>query len=136
MASLNPRKTPHVRDEGPIVTVTPPPELTDEALTSILHGLEDCLARGSPYVLIFDLSQSGIPNAVQRGKLAAHIRKNKPRSQLWVRGIGVVAPSPLVRGMLTAIFWLEPLGVPHEVFPTLIEARSWSRWQVAPKGRS
>jgi hypothetical protein len=116
--------------------VTPPPELTDDAVKSILLGLEACLARGSPYALIFDLSRSGIPNAVQRAALAAHIRKNKPRSELWVRAIAVVAPSPLVRGVLTAIFWIEPLGVTHDVFATLIEARSWARFQFASKVRS
>lgn len=133
MPSLHPLRTAYLRDEGPIVTVTPPPALTDEALKSILQSLEDCLARGSPYVLIFDLSNSGVPNAVQRATLAAHIRKNKPRSRLWVRGVAVVASSPLVRGMLTAILWLEPLGVTHEVFATIIEARSWARPQAASK---
>lgn len=136
MSSAHTAKTPYLRDEGPIVTVTPPPELTDEALASILQGLEACLARGSPYVLIFDLSQSGVPTAVQRATLAAHIRKNKSRSQRWVRGIAVVAPSPIVRGMLTAIFWLEPLGVTHEVLSTVAEARNWARWRAASKVQS
>jgi hypothetical protein len=136
MPSVHPRKTAYLRDEGPIVTVTPPPELTDEALASILKGLEDCLARGSPYVLIFDLSQAGIPSPVQRATLAAHIRKNKPRSARWVWAMAMVAPSPVVRGMLTAILWLEPLPVTHQVFATLSEARSWARWQAGSKARS
>jgi hypothetical protein len=134
--AMHPAKTANFRDEGPIVTVTPPAELTDEALASLLQGLEACLARGSPYVLIFDLSHSGVPNAVQRAALATHIRKNKSRSQRWVQGIAVIAPSPLVRGMLTAILWLETLAVPHEVFATSIEARSWARLQAVSKVRS
>jgi hypothetical protein len=136
MPSVHPAKTPYFRDEGPIVTVTPPSELTDEAVASILQGLDGCLARGAPYVLIFDLSHSGIPNAVQRATLAAHIRKNKSRSERWVWAMAMVAPSPIVRGMLTAIFWLEPLPVTHQVFATLSEARSWARWQAGAKVRA
>ena len=99
-------------------------------MASILESLEACLARGSPYVLIFDLSHSGLPNPVQRATLAAHIRKNKPRSAAWVRGIAVIAPSPLVRGVLTAIFWLEPLpsisrcGVRRRAIPSRSTAPS------------
>lgn len=126
----------HLRDEGSIVTVTPPPVLTDDVVTSILQGLEGCLMRGSSYVLIFDLSQSGTPNPLQRATLASHMRKNKPRIERSVRAMAVVAPSPIVRGVLTAIFWLEPPPVKHQVFANESDAKAWARWQANPKVRS
>src|SRR5262249_40724806 len=66
----------HVRDDGLIVTVTPPSELSDAGVEFILRALEARMARGSKYVLVFDLSGSGTPTAVQRQLLAAHMKKN------------------------------------------------------------
>lgn len=125
----------HVSDDGSIVTVSPPRELTDEAVVSVLRDLEARLARGGSYGLIFDLSQAGTPNAVQRQLLAAHMRKNRPLIERNVRRLAVVAPSSLVRGVLTAIFWIEPPPVPYEVFSTRNEAIRWAASSGAAKVR-
>jgi len=125
----------HVIDDGAIVTVSPPRELTDEVVASVLHDLEARLARGGSYGLIFDLSTAGTPNAVQRQLLAGHMRKNKELIARSVRRLAVVAPSSLVRGMLTAIFWIQPPPVPYEVFGTRNEAIAWALSSGAAKAR-
>jgi len=126
----------HLCDEGPVVIVTPPPRLNDEIVSSILRDLERCLMRGSPYVLVFDLSHGGTPNPVQRASMASHMRKNRPRIERSVLAIAVVAPSPLVRGVLTAIFWVEPPPVAHQVFASASEARAWAHEQAGVRFRS
>src|SRR5262252_2029385 len=115
----------HVSDDGSLVTVSPPRELTDEAVLSVLRDLEARLARGGTYGLIFDLSNAGTPNAVQRQLLAGHMRKNRALIERSVRRLAVVAPSSMVRGMLTAIFWIQPPPVPYEVFSSRDEAAAW-----------
>jgi hypothetical protein len=126
----------HVRDDGTVVTVVPPRELTDDIVAAILRFLEGRLGQGSAYAIVFDLSGSGTPNALQRQLLATHMRTNKGSIERWVRGVAMVAPSPLVRGVLTAIFWLEAPPVPHQVFATAKEAIAWASSQGRSKVRS
>jgi|SRR5271166_1885741 len=116
----------YVERRGPIVWAVPPPELSDEAIDAILSALEEHLARATPYVLLFDLTHAGMPNALQRQKLAAHIRDNTPRIKHCVRGVGVILRSTLVRGVVTAVFWIAPPPVPHHLFTSRAEAIRWA----------
>jgi hypothetical protein len=118
------------RDEGSIVTVAPPSKLTDVAVSSILRELEARLARNVRHVLIFDLSRTGTPTPVQRQLLAAHMKKNRELIRRNVQALGVVVPSSLLRGVLTAIFWIEAPPVPHLIFGTATEAATWARAQM------
>jgi hypothetical protein len=114
-----------------LLWVTPPKALTDAAVQEITDALSRRLRRDEPYAALFDLSDAGIPTAKQRQMLAAHMRRNSELIQRWVRGLAVIAPSPLVRGVATAIFWLEPPRVAHDVFSTTREAEAWARARVA-----
>lgn len=109
-----------------IVWVAPPVRATDEEMNRVLAELTAELKRGSAYVLLFDLTRSAMPNAIQRQKLTAHMRENAERIRRWVRGVGVVVPSAFARGVVTAIFWIAPPGVPHSIFTTRAEATKWA----------
>jgi hypothetical protein len=120
-----------VRDQDSFFWVTPPRELTDGIVREITDALSARLRRGEPYAAIFDLSDAGVPTAVQRQMLATHMRSNGDLIAKWVRALAVVAPSPVVRGVATAIFWIEPPRVPHRVLATPREAETWARGLVA-----
>jgi hypothetical protein len=104
----------------------PAAKLSEEEIDHCLHELDDQLDRRSPYVLLFDLTHSATPNALQRQKLANHVRVNTPKIRRWVRGVGVVLSSPLTRGIVTALFWVAPPPVPHRIFATRAEADAWA----------
>jgi hypothetical protein len=125
-----PPESPLFRDDGSVVTVTPPPALTDSVVAYVLANLEARLARKARYVLIFDLSNTGTPSAVQRQLLAVHMKKNRELILESIQAMGVVVASPIVRGVLTAIFWIEAPPVPHQIFGSLAEAAIWAREQV------
>jgi hypothetical protein len=110
-----------------VVWVTPPSTLGDSDIEQMLAELETQVRSGARYVLIFDLSHAGIPNALQRQKLAAHVRDNDQHIGRAVRSIGVVLTSPLARGMVTAIFWLSPPPVPYQFFTTRAGAAHWAQ---------
>jgi hypothetical protein len=57
---------------------------------------------------------------------AAEIRLN-------TLGIAFVISSPLVRGALTAILWLQPLACPHLVTADLDQGIAWARQKVASR---
>jgi hypothetical protein len=118
---------PYLRRSGGIVWATPPATHTGRELELVLAELEAQLARAVPYVLIFDLSHAAIPDAVQRQKLSAHVRDNDREIRRWVRGVGVVLTSSLVRGVVTAIFWVSPPPIPSKIFSTQSEAAEWAQ---------
>jgi hypothetical protein len=45
-------------------------------------------------------------------------------------GVALVIDSPIVRGMLKAILWIQPMPLPHAVFRTVEEALRWLRERV------
>src|SRR5271155_3283679 len=110
-----------VMRSGRVVWAVPSSKISDEEIDRVLGQLEAELDRETPYVLIFDLTGSGTPNALQRQKLTNHVRANTVRIRQWVRGVGVVLTSPLTRGMVTAIFWVAPPPVPYRLFATRAE---------------
>jgi hypothetical protein len=116
----------YVERKGGIVWAVPPMKATDDDINRVLAALTAELKRGSPYVLLFDLTLSAMPNATQRQKLASHIRDNEVRIQRWVRGVGVVLSSPLARGIVTAVFWVAPPKVPYRLFTSRSEASDWA----------
>jgi hypothetical protein len=119
-----------VRDDGDLLWVTPPRALTDGIVREITEALSARLRAGRPYAALFDLSGAGVPTAVQRQMLATHMRTNADTIARCVRGLAIIAPSPVVRGIATAIFWIEPPRVPHRVSPTTSEAEAWARDQL------
>jgi hypothetical protein len=80
---------------------------------------------------VFDMSHAGVPTALQRKRLVAHMTDQAPNIRRVVRGLGVVAPSALLRGAVTALFWLAPPLVPHRLFETRGEAIDWAE-SLAP----
>jgi hypothetical protein len=115
-----------VERKGGIVWAVPGALATDAEVDRVLADLETELKRGTPYVLLFDLTRSAIPNALQRQKLAAHVRDNTALIRRWILGVGAICPHPLARGMVTAIFWVAPPPVPHRLFATRKEALEWA----------
>jgi len=113
--------------DGDFVVVTPPAQLTDALLDGLLSELVEHLLRGQPYVLLFDLSTTAIPTAIQRRKLAEHMATYKATIEDVVRGIAIVAPNALVRGMVTALFWLVPPPIASHMCGTRAEASEWAR---------
>jgi hypothetical protein len=116
----------HVQRRGAIVWAVPRWRLSDHEIDELLAELEVHLAGATPYVLLFDLTRAGTPNALQRQKLAMHMRNNTSRIRLTVRGVGVILQSSVARGNVTAIFWIAPPPVPHRLFTTPTEATEWA----------
>jgi hypothetical protein len=86
------------------------------AWTSFMH-------RG-PHVLIMDMTAGTAgATAAQRAKVAEWIEANEAllRSQKQLAHIMVVN-SAVVRGIITAVFWLRPPANPHHVVASVDEA--------------
>ncbi len=116
--------------DGQFLVVKPPALLSDAIVDEILAGLVRQLAQRERYVLVFDLSVTGIPNATQRAKLANHVKKQADAIRRNVVALAIVAPSPLVRGIVTALFWVAAPPTPHEIFASQAEAIAWAETKL------
>ncbi len=45
----------------------------------------------------------------------------------YVYACGLVVPNPVVRGLVTAIYWLKPPVYPYRMFTEQAEAMDWVR---------
>lgn len=106
----------------PLVRVTYIDSVDDATFDAYVREQAALLERREPYVILFDARNSGMPNARQRQRMAEYSREHEADLKKYCkRGVFVISSS-VVRGALTAIFWVQPLPFPHDVVATMAEA--------------
>lgn len=121
----------------PLVVVTFEGQLTDDEMTKYLEDMETrVLGRRMPYAVVVDATRSRGIDARQRRIQADWLRRHEAEIRRFNRGTAFVITSPIVRGALTAIFWIQPLPSPHVVVSTFDQAEAWCRAQLAGAARA
>lgn len=82
-------------------------------------------------VVVIDASLGMRPTPVQRKMQADWINEHRELLAATCLGVAFVIPSPLVRGALTAIFWIAQMPIPHTVHGTLASAIEWAGGRLA-----
>lgn len=103
---------PHVDDRHfPLVVNIIPERIRAEQLPAFFAKSEAVLRRRQPYVTITDATACReLPNAMVRKALADWSKEFDPLMKQYTLGSAIVITSPLVRGGLTALFWLDERG--------------------------
>jgi len=125
-------------DDGgyPLVVVTFDGTVDDDAFDAYLTRMDGYAARRQRNAFVFDASTSGRTPATQRRKQAEWMKNNEATLRAFSAGSAFVITSPLVRGALTAILWLQSMPSAYTVVGTRSEAERWARAQLqapAPK---
>ena len=85
-------------------------DVTDAGLTAYFDALEQQIHRdhadGRRYVLVFDPRHGRPPNLEQRLVQARFIERVSPLVADINLGTALCTPSPLLRGMMAALFWV------------------------------
>ncbi len=115
----------------PLVAVTFDGSVTDEAFAAYLSELRLILDKGGRYGILFDATTASVPSVSQRRMQADYIRDERDRLTHLCLGAAFVIPSTLIRGSLTAIFWLQPPPFAHTVVSHVAEARRWVEARIA-----
>jgi hypothetical protein len=102
-----------------------------EAFEAHLEELAGHLARGERYGVVFDARRAEHLPALQRKMQADWVAAHRAALTERCVGVAFVFDSSVVRGLLTAILWVQPLPHPHCVVPTLAEAEAWVREALA-----
>lgn len=131
------RRMPITIDESrrPIVLVTFVGTASDAEFDNYLRGMtEQILARREKTVTILDALRSDQTSAAQRRRQAEWLKSHAEDLRRYSLGTAFVIRSALVRGALTAIFWMQPLDRPHTIVASLEEAETWGRDRLREAG--
>ena len=78
---------------------------------------------------IADLSQLRVVSSIQRKIFADHLKRFEPHDEKYNQGSAIVVPNALVRGVVTAVFWISPPKFPNKAFSDVDSAREWAKEQ-------
>jgi hypothetical protein len=105
----------------------------NEEFDRYLTELGQYANRGETWCAIFDATRSVGAPASHRRKMAQWIKNHESALARHSAGAVFVIRSSLVRGVLTAIFWLQPLPHAHAIVSTLEEAETWAKTRLASR---
>jgi hypothetical protein len=121
----------------PLVVNVIPEHLLMEHLPAFHAKTEAILKRREPYVTITDLTAARhLPSPVARKALADWSERFEPELRRLALGSAIVIDSALIRGGLTALFWLAPPPYPQQVVATKLEAIEVVRRYYEASGRT
>jgi len=121
----------------PIVIMRPPPQpMRDEDFLAYLTWMErHVTTRRIPYAVVNDARQAPPPSAHQRQMVSAQMARLDAYTREYCAGFAFVFDSALMRGIMTAIFWVNKPGYPTNVFGDVGSATEWCSTQLAMNHR-
>lgn len=138
VATFNPPSKPRLNvgravidaSEWPLLRIQFIGALSEEAFDAHLREYAGYIRRG-PYAAIYDSRLSVLPPATQRKRQADWIHLHLETIRRNCLGLAFCASSPWVRGVVTAVFWLQAPPAPYVVTDTLDEAERWVAERLA-----
>lgn len=125
---------PHIdKSEWPVLLVHWPAELNFSDLDLHFEEITALATKGEKIAIVIDMTWSGTPSASQRQYAAKRLKETYARAGRNIAGTAHVITSALVRGVLTAVYWLSPPPFQMTVVATRAEAIDWARRLLAPK---
>lgn len=98
---------------------------TDAEFDKYLEAVTNIVERKRKFGLILDALRTERPTSRRRQLQSEWLKHHDANLRAYSTGTAFVIGSALVRGGLTAIFWLQPPAMPTTVVSTLPEAEAW-----------
>ena len=113
----------------PVIIITPPAHrVSDQDFANYLAHHRAVIQRhDSPYVIVVDLRENTGISPTQRQMLTDKMEADEVGESHAPVGCALVFRSALLRGMLTAIFWIRRPAHHVQVFGELERAVAWAR---------
>jgi hypothetical protein len=113
------------RDRGILVDSTEYPFVevrfgrhSDADYDAYFEEMTQIAERPGPRVLLVDCTSSSVPSAAMRRRLVAWNVSHRVRIRESVGGVAFVIPSAVIRGVLTAMLWVQPIEAPYVIVKT------------------
>lgn len=113
------------RDALPIVRLKYVGLYSDVELEHMLHELEAVLTLSGRKVSLLDLTKAKGATAKQRQMQAQWIGIHEQKLRRDFAAAAIVTDNALIRGVVTAVFWIRPLPLPTEITATIAQAEAW-----------
>ena len=118
----------------PIYEFTFPREIDDEDLSAFIEARERWADRAQyPVAWVVQLSSLSHATATQRRMFAEHLKRFEGHDVQWNGGSALIVPSPWLRGLVTAVFWISPPKFRHQAFAKRTDALEWAQLQLDAK---
>jgi hypothetical protein len=114
-----------IRDDLPILRLRYVGEYSDAELATFLGEIDAVLKEPGEKVGVIDLVQATPGSATQRRIQAEWIRTNERVLAQAFRAAAIVTDNALIRGTVTAVFWIRPLPMPTHMAATVADAERW-----------
>ena len=112
--------------QAPLYVLVFPENSTEKELSHCCDVRENWVRQvRSPVAWVVDLSAIQRVTPAKHRIFADHLARIEPYTSKYSAGCGLVVPSPLMRGVVTAIFWFAPPRFPHRLFAGRAEALDW-----------
>ncbi len=99
--------------------------LTPESFADYLVVLEHTMKIAhSVRPVLYEVRHPALDPASRR-KISALLNEYRDSARRYTLAYALVTPSPTVRGILTALFWMSPPPYPNKVFGTTEKAVGW-----------
>ena len=109
---------------------------TMEELEAYLARQDAMLARRERMISLVLAEEAKLWETPVMRRQADWIKQNEELLRQYSLGAAMVLQSPIVRGMLKAILWIQPMPQPYAVCSTVEEALRWLRERVASANAS
>ena len=113
------------QSRAPLCVVTFEGTASDAEFEKYLATITNVVERQRKIGMIFDALRADRPTSRQRQLQSEWLRHQDANLRAYSTGTAFVIGSALVRGGLTAIFWLQPPSMPTTVVSTMAEADAW-----------
>jgi hypothetical protein len=118
----------------PLILVTFTGVVTDDEFTAYLEAQTRVVLRPEKNVMVIDAMRAGATPPTQRKRQAEWQRQHERALAANSLGTAFAMGSAVVRGVLTAILWVQPLPHPHFVAASLADAERWAMAQILAAG--
>jgi len=109
-----------------------PATASEEELLEYCRAVESWWPKvDEPVAFIVDARSVKTTSPRQREILAIHERKNQPYTARFMACSALVVSNQIVRGMVTAVYWMAPPNYPHKVTTRIEDAETWVNKQLA-----
>ena len=117
---------------APLYRVTFPASTSDDKLNRYCRAVEHWSTRVDFSVgWVMDLSRVSAVPAQQRASFAKYMERMKSFDERWTQVCALVLPNAMLRGVVTAIFWLYRPPFEPRAFADVETALHWARSGLA-----
>jgi hypothetical protein len=113
------------QDQLPLLQLAYVGDYSDDELSEFLRVLEGVLQLPGRKACIIDLRKSTAGSAKHRKVQGEWIRDHEAQLARDFTAAAIVTDSAVIRGTVTAVFWIRPLPFPTKLCATIEDAQRW-----------